>query len=162
MLYLPHYAGALRCIGQVLQNQNIEVFELKSHANEFRVQGGDPNPPYIGLIELKFSTENITILDREGRARRGQLNGEVRFDCLAEVLRAVGEYLDNKRGHLRRISNSSSSMSDGLSFEIEYATRAGDVELERLAMSSIRETSVHMYKRRTRLTEPVSIFSRRR
>jgi hypothetical protein len=164
MLHLPNYSSALRCIGQALQNRNIEVFELETHANEFCVQGGDPNPPYIGLVEVRFSIENIKILDREGQARRGQSNGEVRFDCLAEVLRAVGEYLDNRRGHLRRVNNinSGSSMSDRSSVEIEYETRAGDVQVEKLAMSFIREANVHMYKRRTWLTEPVSIFARRR
>jgi hypothetical protein len=161
MNYLANYAAALRCIGQVLQNHAIEVFELKSHANEFRVQAGDPKPPFVGLIELSFSPENIQILDREAQARRRQMNGEVRFDSLAEVLRAVGEYLDGKRAHVRRIDNSDSSLSDQPFVEIEYETR-GDVQLERLALSSIREASVRMYKRRTRNTEPVSIFSRRR
>ena len=74
MLYLPNYAGALRCIGQALQNESIEVFELRTHLDEFRLQGGDPNPPYIALIELRFSIEDIKILDREGQARRRQSN----------------------------------------------------------------------------------------
>jgi hypothetical protein len=162
MHYLANYAGTLRCIGQVLQNQNIEVFELVSRVNEFHVQAGDPNPPYLGLIEVSFSPENIQIADREAHARRRQMNGEVRFDSLAEVLRAVGEYLDGKRGQLRRMNNSDSSMSDQHAVEIEYETRGGDVQLERLSLSFIREASVRMYKRRTRNTEPVSIFSRRR
>lgn len=67
------------------------------------------SPPYIALIEVTFSTEDIKILDREGQAKRGQSSGEVRFDSLAEVLRAVGEYIDNKRGYLRRVNNGSSS-----------------------------------------------------
>ncbi|MGH7796190.1 MAG: hypothetical protein ACREQ2_15065 [Candidatus Binatia bacterium] len=162
MLYLPHYAGALRCVGQALQDRNIEVFDLKNHTNDFRVQGGDPNPPYIGLIEVSFSTEDIKILDREGQTKRGQSSGEVRFDSLAEVLRAVGEYIDNKRVHLRRVHNSGSPISDHPAVEIEYETRAGDVQLENLSMSFIREASVHMYKKRTRLSSPVSIFARRR
>jgi len=54
MLYLPSYAAAFRCIGQELQSQNIEVFELKSYASEFRLQCGDPNPPYTGVIEMLF------------------------------------------------------------------------------------------------------------
>lgn len=162
MLYLPHYAGALRCIGQALQNRNIEVFDLKSHTNDFRVQCGDPNPPYTALIQVAFSTEDIKILDRDGQAMRGQSSGEVRFDSLAEVLRAVGDYIDNKRGHLRGINNTSSSISDYPAVEIEYETRAGDVQLESLSMSFVREASVRMYKKRTRLPNPVSIFAQRR
>jgi hypothetical protein len=49
MLYFPNYARALRCIGQALQTRNIEVFELKTDANEFRVQCEDPNPPSLPL-----------------------------------------------------------------------------------------------------------------
>jgi hypothetical protein len=80
MLYLPNYAVALRCIGQALQRQNIEVFELQSDGDDFRVQGANPNPPYIGLIELRFSLDDIKILDREGQAQRRQSKSEFRFD----------------------------------------------------------------------------------
>jgi len=162
MLYLPNYAGALRCIGQALQKQNIEVFELSTHVDEFRLQGGDPDPPYVALIELRFSIEGIKILDREGQARRRQSNAEIRFDSVPEILRAVGEYVDNKRGHLRRFNNSSSSNFYDPTVEVEYETRAGDVSSENLTMSFIRESAVRMYKKRTRLSNPVNISTRRR
>jgi hypothetical protein len=161
MLYLPNYAGALRCIGQALQTREIEVFELVSYANEFRVLAGDPNPPYTALIELSFSDENIVILDRAGQARRGHSTTEVRFDSLPEMLRAVGEYIDRTRGHLRRVDNSSST-PDHAVVEIEYQTRAGDVRTENLTMSVIRQSSVDMYKRRTRISNPVNIITRQR
>lgn len=156
---LPNYAGALRCIGQALQNLDIEVFEIKTHADEFRVIGGDPNPPYTALIELKFPAQNIEILDREGKARRGQSATEIRFDSVPEMLRGVGEYLDRKRGYLRRVDNSSSSDA---TVDIEYQTRAGDVQADNLPTSYIRETCVHMYKRRTRLPNHISILTRKR
>ena len=88
MLYLPNYDVTLRCIGQALQSQDIQVFELRTDANEFRVQAADPNPPYTGLIELQFSLDSITILEREGQARRRQSKSEFRFDSLPEILRA--------------------------------------------------------------------------
>jgi hypothetical protein len=46
--------------------------------------------------------------------------------------------------------------------EIEYETRAGDVQVENLTMSLIREASVHMYKRRARVSNPINIITRRR
>jgi hypothetical protein len=157
MLYLPNYGRALRCIGQALQTRNIEVFELRTDANEFRVQCEDPNPPYTALIELNFSPYNITVLDREGQARRGQTNSEPRFDSLPEVLRAVGEYIDSKRAQLRRLTNC--CLSDQDAVEVEYQTRAGDVRSETLSMSAIRETVVNMYKRRTRLSNPIDMVT---
>jgi hypothetical protein len=162
MLYLPNYAGALRCIGQTLQTQELAAFELRNYANEFRLLAGDPNPPYTALIELSFSSERIKILDREGQARRGRSTVDVRFDSLPEMLRAVGEYVDRQREHLRRVDNSGPSIAEQPAVEVEYQTRAGDVRTENLTMGAIRETSVLMYKKRTRLSNPISILTRQR
>lgn len=160
MFYYQSYAAAFRCIGQELQSQNIEVFELKSQADIFRLQCGDPNPPYTGLKEIIFSKETIQMLDREGRRRRGQWTGEIRFDSIAEMLRTVGQYIDTKFGQVRRINNSGSS-SDA-AFELEYQTRAAQVQVETLTMSFIREASVRMYQRRTDLIAPVNLVTRKR
>jgi hypothetical protein len=151
MLYLPSYAGALRCIGQELQRHNISVFELRNRANEFCLQCGDPNPPYTALIQIIFSKEKIQTINREGRAQRGQSASEIRFDSIPEVLRAVGEYIDKKSGYLRSINNSSSSSDATL--ELEYQTRVGEVETETLTTSFIRDACVRMYQRRAGLTE---------
>jgi len=156
------YASALRCIGQALQNQNIDVFELKSVNDGFRVQCGDPNPPYLALIELRFSIEQLKILDRQGRARRGQPNSGIRFDAVPEILRGVGGYIDSTHGHLRRIDNSCASMSDDPVIEIEYETHSGSVQSENLTLKFIREASVNMYKRRTQLSNPGSTLTRPR
>jgi hypothetical protein len=159
MLYHPNYAGALRCIGQALQSHSIEVFELKSDANEFRVEGADPNPPFTGLIKLNFSIDDIKILDREGQARRRRSKSDFRFDNLPEILRAVGKYVDDKRAaQLRRINNC--CLSDQDEIEIEYQTRAGDIRAETLSMSAIREIAVDMYKKRTRLPNPIGMVTR--
>ena len=162
MLYLPNYAGALRCIGQALQTHEIEVFDLQSQDDAFRLLAGDPNPPYTALIELRFSGDNIKILDREGQARRGQSAADVRFDSVSEILRAVGEYIDNRRGHLRRVNNSCPSIADQPVVEIEYQTRTGDIRTENLPRNVIHEASVRMYKRRTRISNPISILTRQR
>ena len=112
MLYLPSYAGALRCIGQELQRYNIDLFELKSHPNEFRLQCGDPDPPYTGLIEMVFSKEKIQVIHRAGRAQRGRSTGEIRFDSIVETLRAVGN-----------ISTKRAAPYDGLATAILRPTR---------------------------------------
>jgi hypothetical protein len=148
MPYFPNNAVALRCIGQALQNHNIELFELKTHGNEFRVQCADPNPPYSAVMELRFSVNSIKILERE-QAWRRQTNSGFRFDSLPEILRVVGHYIDNKRGQLRRLNNC--CFSDQAAVEIEYQTRAGDVRSETLGVNFLRETGVEMYKKRARL-----------
>jgi hypothetical protein len=50
----------------------------------------------------------------------------------------------------------------GTAVEIEYQTRAGDILTENLAMNFIRDTCVRMYKRRTRLSNPISILTGKR
>jgi hypothetical protein len=158
MLYLPNYTVALRCIGQALQRQNIEIFELQSDDDKFRVEAADPNPPYTGLIKLNFSSDDIKILDRNGQALRRRSKSEFRFDSLSEMLRAVGKYVDDKRAaRLQRLS--SYNLSDQDEMEIEYQTRTGDIQTETLSMSAIREIAVNMYKKRTRLPNPIGMVT---
>jgi hypothetical protein len=159
MLYLPSYASALRCIGQELQHRKIEVFELKTHASEFRLQCGDPNPPYTGLVELVFSKEKIQMIDRQGRAQRGQSSGQIRFDSMPEILRAVGEYIDKKGCDLRCLNNTSGSADGAL--ELEYQNRIGEVERENLTMSFIHAACVRMYQRRAGFDQ-VNLLTRKR
>jgi hypothetical protein len=158
MLYFPNYAGALRCIGQALEAQSIDVFELIADVEELIVQCGDPNPPYTGILKLRYSLDAITILDREGQARRRQMKSYFRFDSLPEILRATGRYIDSKRGQLRWLSNCSGS---GGEIELEYQTRAGELQSETLLVGLIREVAVNMYKRRTCIANPIDILTQR-
>lgn len=158
MFYFPNYAGALRCIGQALEAQSIDVFELIADFEDLIVQYGDPNPPYSSILKLRYSLDAITILDREGQARRRQTKSEFRFDSLPQILRATGRYIDSKRGQLRRLSNFSGS---GGEIEIEYQTSAGELQSETLLVGLIREVGVNMYKRRTRIANPVDILTKR-
>lgn len=157
MLYLPNYAGALRCIGQALETRNIAVFELTVVADEFVVRCGDPNPPYTGILTLHYSPQRITILDREGQARRRQMKPYFRFDRLPEILRAAGRYVDSKRGEIRMLTNCSAAEAG---IEVEYQTRAG-VKSEMLSTATIRDIAVHMFKRRTQISNPIDMLSRR-
>ena len=69
MFYIPNYASALRCIGQALERQNIDIFELTTVADGFVIQCGEPKPPYTGIVSLRYTPHSITILDREGANR---------------------------------------------------------------------------------------------
>jgi hypothetical protein len=157
-----NYARALRCIGQALQNLEIEAFELKTYAGDFRLTAGDPHPPYTALIELTSSPQGIEVLDREGQARRGRSAPEVKFDSLAEMLRAIGEYMDSKHVHLRRLENSDSFGSDIPTLTIEYSTRNGELQKEDLPMTFIRDASVRMYKHRARVSNTIDLLTRKR
>jgi hypothetical protein len=157
MLYLPNYAGALRCIGQALESRNIAVFELIVDADEFVVRCGDPNPPYTSIVTLHYSPQRITILDREGQAQRRQMKSYLRFDSLPEILRAAGNYVDSHGGQIRKLSNCSISEAG---IEVEYQIRAG-IKSETLSASVVHDIAVHMFKRRTRISNPIDLLTRR-
>ena len=157
MLYLPNYAGALRCVGQALEIRNIAVFELIVDADEFVVRCGDPNPPYTSIVTLHYSPQRITILDRDGQARRRQMKSYLRFDSLPEILRAAGNYVDSQGGQIRMLTNCSTSEA---SIEVEYQTRTG-IKSETLSTSLIRDIAVTMFKRRTRISNPIDLLTRR-
>ena len=160
MIFLPNYASVLRCIGQALESRNIDIFELTTEADEFLARYGDPTPPYTGILEIRFSAQRIEILDREGRARRRQTKSAVRFDSLPEILRAAGRHVDSKRAQLGRLNNC--CLSEAGEVELDYQTRGGKVQSETLPMSLIRETAVDMYKRRSRISNPIDIVTRRK
>jgi hypothetical protein len=143
------YAGALRCIGQALQKQEIVAFELRTYGYDFRLQCGYPNPPYRNVIHLSYSLQDLEALERQGQARRGRPYNGVQFNSLPEVLRTLGKYVDDKVGHVWRVCNADQSITDP-TIELEYETRDRHVHAEKLPLSLISEMSMRMYKRRTK------------
>jgi hypothetical protein len=157
MFYVRDYASALRCIGQVLEIQNIDIFELRSGADEILVEYADPTPPYTGIFEVHYSLDRIMVLDREGQAQRRRAKTELRFDSLPEILRAAGRYVDDKKVQLRRLNNCSVPVGD---LELYYQTREGKMQSENLPASLIRQIAVNMYKQRSRIANPIDIRAR--
>ncbi len=158
MFYIPNYASALRCVGQALERQNIDIFELITDGDGFVVRCADPKPPFTGILRLHYSADTITILDREGQAQRRLTKSQFRFDSLPQILRSTGRYVDTKRAQLLRLNNGWVSAGE---VEVEYQTRAGEVQSEILLMDLIREIAVNMYKQRSRISNPIDILTHR-
>ena len=102
------HSKALRAIGQELVKRGIDLFELRCLRSEYYLQCGDPTPPYVGLIELSFTDDDIVSLDLAAVSQRGGAFKFVEFEGLPELLRAVGRYVDSKEGLLLRVSNTDS------------------------------------------------------
>jgi hypothetical protein len=158
MIYVPNYAQALRCIAQALQSYEIDTFQLSAEGDGFLVEYLDPSPPHLNILKLEFSAARIEILDREGKSKRRNTKSDFRFDSFPEMLRAAGRYMDSKRAELRRVKNCSAESGE---VELEYQTREGELKSEILDTSSLREIGVTMYKRRNRLSNPVTFLTRR-
>jgi hypothetical protein len=143
------HSKALRTIGQELVKRGIDLFELRCLRAEYYLQCGDPNPPYVGLIELSFSDDDVISLELAAASQRGGAFKFVEFEGLPELLRAAGRYVDNKEGMLLRISNTESPL-EGDTMRVEYETRDGRSHLEEVPLTELAETARRMYKERSR------------
>jgi hypothetical protein len=139
----------LRTIGQELKRRGIDLFELRCLRKEYYLQCADPNPPYVGLLEITFSDDEINSLDIAAATRRENDLALVDFESLPEVLRAIGRYVEIKEGDLLRVSSFVSS-SDQEMMRLEYDGPDGRVHVEELPFSTLAETAMRMYKERSR------------
>jgi len=149
------YARVLRALGQALEKRGIDLFDLRCNQNDFYLQCGDPTPPYLSLVELRYSLGDLNDLDLDARAHRGGSFNFVNFEGLSEILRAVGRRLEEKDGQLVRICNSEPSAPHS-SIQLEYQTRDGRKHVEDLHMAALGEHAMRMYKERMRGSEPRS------
>ncbi len=115
MLSRPSYDQHLRNIGQSLEAQRINVFELKYQDRRYVVKG-DPEREASLLAMLRqwqrrlrreainsslsYASQDIAQLERQGRRRRLQPDRLPDFYALPNVLRTLGAYLDEKGAEL--------------------------------------------------------------
>lgn len=146
------YARVLRTLGQALEKRGIDLFDLRCNQNDFYLQCGDPTPPYLSLVELRYSLGDLNDLDLDARAHRGGSVKSVNFQGLPEILRALGRRVDDKDGQLLRICNSESSAPSS-SIKLEYQTHDGRKHVEDLHTGALEDSAMHMYMERTRGSE---------
>src|SRR2546430_14232085 len=123
------YSSALRSIGQVLEKWDMNTFDLRCSDSEFRLHCGDPTPPHLTLIKVRYTSDDISGLELKGRAKRGGSLTTAKLDSLPEILRALGHYVDSKGGRLVRICNGDVALDSSL-IMLEYETRHRQVRRE--------------------------------
>ncbi|HEY7218144.1 MAG TPA: hypothetical protein VH985_07095 [Candidatus Binatia bacterium] len=143
------FSRALRVIGQILDEQRIDLFDLRCFGNDFYLLCGDPMPPHLNLVELRYSAAEIEALDRAAREKRQEANQFVNLDGLPEILRALGHRVDVFSGRLLRVNNSEFSTAFD-SIKIEYQTRDGRHHAEEFSTGAVCEQAIRMYKERSR------------
>jgi hypothetical protein len=140
------YSIALRCIGQDLVQRGLKTFDIKREGNHFTAVGGYQEPP-AGTVEItRYTPADIELLDRSGETQRGKAN-EKEFLHQAQMLRAIGDYLDKYDSNLIRISNKDVGIEDSL-FRVEYVTREGDHVVDDRPGSAIFDMCVLMVQKR--------------
>ena len=144
------YSKALRTIGQELEKRGIDIFELRYDGENYTLQCADPTPPYLGLIDIRYSRNELKSLSQAAAARRSSGFKLVDFDSLGEILRALGRHVENNDAELRAISTLDSG-GDSNKFRLEYEIRGGRVHVEELYEASIAAQAEHMYHERARI-----------
>jgi len=70
MRSLETTSKTLRVIGQVLEKDGIDLFELRYNGDEYRLLCGDPEPPHLRLVEVSYFHEKIGALDAAAKNQR--------------------------------------------------------------------------------------------
>jgi len=140
------YAVALRCIGQDLVQRGIKTFDIKREGSHFTAVCGYQEPPAGTTEIIRYTPADIEFLDRSGESQRGK-EADKEFLHQAQMLRAIGDYLDKYSSNLIRISNNDVGIEDSL-FRVEYVTREGDHVVDDRPGSAIFDMCVLMVQKR--------------
>ena len=155
------YDQQLRTIGQSLEAQRINVFELSSQGDGYVIKG-EPDKETSLLAALKnwqrrlrsaaidaeliFTSTDIDELDRQGRAHRSKTNRIPDFHSLPNTLRMVGSYLEAKNAELIELRKHQ------LSFSILSRSKFGHPEFEEKSLGSFYDLFVELHSKRSRST----------
>jgi len=154
------YAQSLRVIGQALQALHIEVFRLEKNDDEYIVRLGRSRSAgkllweadfvksiaekLLGPSDLvRYASSDIDRLEAKGHLGRGGLNSVPDTQNLSLALRALGDYLDQKRARDFLISWSEHSV------RVKYVTVRQDLKEEDFTLDNLYDRGVHMYLRRS-------------
>jgi hypothetical protein len=151
------YDRQLRSIGQSLEAQRIQVFELCRQGDNYTVHGEPEKETSLmatlrnwqkrlrseGMTtSLTFTNQDVDELDRQGSANRTNSNRLPDFHSLPNTLRTVGAYLDSKNAELLELHKKQ------LSFTILSRNQAGYPELEERSLGSLYELFVKFHAKR--------------
>jgi hypothetical protein len=156
------YDRSLRAIGQVLETHQLNAFDL-TRKDQFYLVRGQPEGGTVlqallwkwqgsvrkgkGSFEQKYDSQDVELLQRQGRAKRQGGRRLPDFYRLPNVLRTVGAYLDMKDARLLQISKLN------LNLTILYETKEGHPEVEERTIASFYNLFLHLHQRRRRLDQ---------
>ena len=165
------YAGVLRPIGQTLDNLRIESFTVVSDDDGFIVRDKTRNRSQLtprekaflselsagysaseakqsalrlasGVFEWHLTNADIERLEMAGRERRRDTEQTPDSHSVSQILRIVGEMVDQKRGRLISVSKVESLVT------VDYLKSTGSLVSENYTLPMIYNFWVRSYKRR--------------
>jgi len=160
MASYPRYSHTLRAIGQSLEAQNIEAFELIVGENDFVVRGRTAAPapktgPLAGwlgsrkvkseaLVELRYNADDLQRLQQRGEERRQHPGQTPDYFMLSQILRTVGAYIDRTDFTFRRLRRA------GPRLELDFEELHGQIRTEEHLVPSFHNYFLQMYMRRSK------------
>jgi len=147
------YARELRTIGQQLEKQRIDIFDLLYVDGDYHLECANPNPPFTDIVHLRYTDFELKSLEIAAAHTRSSGFMQVDFQGLAELLRATGRYVERLNAKLLRISVPDSG-ENGALFKIEYQTRDGRQCFEDIRADALADLTIRMYKERARISGP--------
>lgn len=165
------YAGQLRPVGQTLDDLRIESFTVISDDDGFIVRDKTRNRAQLtprekaflselseshsaskarqnalrlasGIFEWHLTSADIERLDKAGRERRRDTEQAPESHSMSQILRIVGEIVDQKCGRLISVSKTESLVT------VDYLTSTGRLNSENYTLPMIYNFWVGSYKRR--------------
>ena len=144
------YAKPLRAIGQDLKKLHVQKFEMESDGNDYIVRSmveadqvnHDAATSSYKTLELRYTPEDLNRLEREGQAKRRDLNQMPNARSISEVLRATGAYINDSSCRFLRV------IWQNQSVRIMYETPLGDQTVDEIEVSSLYDFCMHMYLHR--------------
>lgn len=155
------YDRQLRAIGQSLEAQRIDIFELKCRGDHFVVNGKPEKETSLmaalrewqrrlrskGLASsLAYATQDINSLDRQGASKRLRSGRLPEFYSVSNTLRTLGSYLELQGAELLEIQKRA------LTVTLVYRNRHGFTDFEERSIASFYQVFLHLHGKRGEAT----------
>jgi hypothetical protein len=165
------YAALFRPIGQMLETLRIESFAVKPDGEGFIIRDKTRNRAQLtprertflaelqsshtatvdkedalrlaaGVFEWHLTQDDLERLERKGRGQRGGPEHTLDSHSVSQILRVIGNILDQKRGQLAYISKDEQVVT------VEYTLPSGQKNSEEYTFPMLYDYWVRMYKKR--------------
>jgi hypothetical protein len=165
------YAALFRPIGQMLETLRIESFAVKPDGEGFIIRDKTRNRAQLtpreraflaelhsshaptvdkedalrlaaGVFEWHLTQDDLARLERKGRGQRVGAEHTPDSHSVSQILRVIGNILDQKRGQLDYVSKDEQVVT------VEYTLPGGQKNSEEYSLPVLYDYWVRMYKKR--------------
>ena len=151
------YGQQLRSLGQYLEAQRINIFELTCRGERFVVKGEPEKETSLLAVlrqwqqrrrsdglnaSLTFTRNDLDQLERQGRGQRKQSNRLPDFYSLPNALRTVGQYLELKGAELLELQKRQ------LSLTVLSRNKDGHPQIEERSLASFYDLFLKLHDKR--------------